>query len=94
MTARSTDDRSEPEGALALDPNLPPPAVDAQVLEEEQRRWTPLRIAVWVGVALLGGLAGRCSPWSAGRRSTRLVRLRRGVHLLHRLPLLCDATSP
>ena len=57
MTARSTDDRSEPGTSLALDPDLPPPAVDAEVLDEQQRRWTPLRIGVWVGVALLGGLA-------------------------------------
>jgi carbon starvation protein len=39
------------------DPNLPPAAVDPEVLDEQRRRWTPLRIAVWVGVALLGGLA-------------------------------------
>ncbi len=39
------------------DPNLPPAAVDAAVLEEERSRWTPLRIAAWVAVALLGGLA-------------------------------------
>ncbi|MGZ8750100.1 MAG: carbon starvation CstA family protein, partial [Pseudonocardia sp.] len=39
------------------DPNLPPAAVDPGLLDEQRGRWTPLRIAVWVGVALLGGLA-------------------------------------
>jgi carbon starvation protein len=57
MTTRSADDRPENEGGLALDPDLPPPAVDPQVLDEQRGRWTPLRIALWVGVALLGGLA-------------------------------------
>jgi carbon starvation protein len=36
---------------------LPPAAVDPDVLATERRRWTPLRIGVWAGVALLGGLA-------------------------------------
>jgi carbon starvation protein len=44
-------------GGLALDPDLPPPAVDAEVLDEQRGRWTPLRIAAWIGIALLGGLA-------------------------------------
>ena len=39
------------------DRDLPQPAVDAEVLDEQQRRWTPLRVGVWVAVALLGGLA-------------------------------------
>ncbi|MBL8927943.1 MAG: carbon starvation protein A [Pseudonocardia sp.] len=39
------------------DPNLPPAAVDPDVLDEQRQHWTPLRIALWVGVALLGGLA-------------------------------------
>jgi len=33
-----------------------PPAVDDEVLEHERRRWTPLRIAIWSGIAILGGL--------------------------------------
>ena len=36
---------------------LPPAAVDADVLAAERRRWTPVKIAGWVGVGLLGGLA-------------------------------------
>ena len=36
---------------------LPPNHVDPEVLDREQTRWTPLRIALWVGVALLGGVA-------------------------------------
>lgn len=39
------------------DHNLPPVAVDPQVLEAEQRRWTPTKIAIWVAIALLGGVA-------------------------------------
>ncbi|WP_226350713.1 carbon starvation CstA family protein [Pseudonocardia sp. ICBG601] len=36
---------------------LPPAAVDDEVLLAEQRAWTPWKSAVWVGIALLGGLA-------------------------------------
>ncbi|MFC5137095.1 carbon starvation CstA family protein [Actinomycetospora rhizophila] len=35
---------------------LPPTAVDDEVLEHERRRWTPARIAIWGAIALLGGL--------------------------------------
>ena len=38
-------------------PDVPPNHVDPEVLEAEQTRWTPLRIALWIGIALLGGLA-------------------------------------
>jgi hypothetical protein len=54
---RSADDRPGEPGGTAVDPDLPLPAVDPEVLDEQRGRWTPLRIAVWVGVALLGGLA-------------------------------------
>ena len=55
---QSADDRPGGEpGGIAVDPDLPPPAVDPEVLDEQRGRWTPLRIALWVGVALLGGLA-------------------------------------
>ncbi|WP_083956374.1 carbon starvation CstA family protein [Tersicoccus phoenicis] len=43
--------------ALASDPDLPPAAVDEEVLEAEHRRWTPVKIAIWAAIALLGGLA-------------------------------------
>jgi carbon starvation protein len=36
---------------------LPPAAVDPEAFAADRRRWTPLRIAVWVGVAILGGLS-------------------------------------
>ncbi len=44
------------EPVLATDPNLPPVAVSD---EDDARttRWTPLKIVVWVAIALLGGLA-------------------------------------
>ena len=34
----------------------PPVAVDPEVLEREQRRWTPAKIALWVAIALVGAL--------------------------------------
>ncbi|MFJ3959033.1 carbon starvation CstA family protein [Arthrobacter sp. NPDC090010] len=46
-----TNSITEHDGAL------PPAAVDPEVLEAEGKRWTPLRIGVWVAIALLGGLA-------------------------------------
>ena len=36
---------------------LPPNSVDPAVAEAEERRWTPLKIAVWAAIALLGGVA-------------------------------------
>lgn len=45
------------EAVLEQDPDLPPVALDAAAVEAEHRRWTPLRIAVWAAVALLGGVA-------------------------------------
>ena len=71
--------------------DLPPAAVEPDVLAAERRRWTPVRIAVWVGVALLGGLSWVMLAIVRGRDGQRdLVRLRRGLHLPHRLPVLLD----
>ncbi|MEV8241868.1 carbon starvation CstA family protein [Microbacterium testaceum] len=39
---------------VVTDPNLPPVAVPPDRLRS---RWTPAKIALWVGIALLGGLA-------------------------------------
>ncbi|KTR95629.1 carbon starvation protein CstA [Microbacterium testaceum] len=39
---------------VVTDPNLPPVAVPPDRL---RRKWTPAKIALWVGIALLGGLA-------------------------------------
>lgn len=55
-------ERAQPVGrggdvVLEQDPSLPPVALDADAVEAEHRRWTPLRIAVWAAVALLGGVA-------------------------------------
>ncbi len=44
------------EADIATDPNLPPVAVSDDD-HERSARWTPLKIAVWVAIALLGGLA-------------------------------------
>ncbi|WP_304272789.1 carbon starvation CstA family protein [Pseudoglutamicibacter cumminsii] len=49
----------------------PPAYVDPDVLEAEERKWTPTRIIVWVGVALLGAVGwgaialGRGEPINA-----------------------------
>ena len=37
--------------------DLPPAAVEPEVLEAEQAKWTPAKIALWVAIALVGGLA-------------------------------------
>jgi len=39
------------------DGKLPPVAVDPAILEAEDRRWTPLKIAIWIAIALLGGFS-------------------------------------
>ena len=54
--------RAETEGTaggdvLEQDPALPPVAVDPEALAAQDRRWTPGKIALWVGIALLGGLS-------------------------------------
>ena len=36
---------------------LPPSAVDPEVVEREERRWTPAKIAIWAVIALLGAAA-------------------------------------
>ena len=35
----------------------PPVAVPEEVVEAERRKWTPAKIAIWVGIALLGGVS-------------------------------------
>ncbi len=35
-------------------PELPPTAIDPEVLEEHDRQWTPQKILLWVAIALLG----------------------------------------
>jgi len=44
----------EPE--IATDPTLPPVALTAEQ-DAKDHRWTPLKIVIWIAVALLGGLA-------------------------------------
>ncbi|WP_269938990.1 carbon starvation CstA family protein [Arthrobacter sp. HY1533] len=53
----TTSSRSADQGDLLVqDPNLPPVAVDLEV-EAETHKWTPLKIAIWAAIALLGGVA-------------------------------------
>lgn len=42
---------------LVPDPSLPATSLDDSVREAEDRKWTPAKIAVWVAIALLGGVA-------------------------------------
>ena len=46
--------------------DLPPNHVDPEVLEHEQTRWTPLRIVIWVGIALLGAIAWAMIAFARG----------------------------
>ena len=41
---------------LVQDPDLPPVAVDLEA-EAEAHKWTPIKIAIWAAIALLGGVA-------------------------------------
>ncbi|PQZ98613.1 carbon starvation protein A [Arthrobacter sp. MYb224] len=45
---------------------LPPAGVDPEIVEREDKRWTPLRIAVWVVIALIGGVAWSMLAFSRG----------------------------
>ncbi|MFD5278637.1 carbon starvation CstA family protein [Pseudarthrobacter sp. NPDC058362] len=56
--AETPDPRKNPPpagGSVATE--LPPAGVDPAVREAEDRRWTPGKIALWAGIALLGGVA-------------------------------------
>ncbi len=47
---------ADPGDLLVQDPSLPPVAVDLEQ-EEADHPWTPLKIAIWAAIALLGGVA-------------------------------------
>ena len=38
-------------------PELPPAGVDPEKLEAEERKWTPVKIGIWIAIALLGGVS-------------------------------------
>ena len=42
---------------LQQDPGLPPVALDEAALESQDTKWTPAKIALWVGISLLGGVS-------------------------------------
>jgi len=50
-------DESGEQVVPAQDPRLPPVSLDDDVLDAEDRRWTPVKIAVWAVIALLGGVS-------------------------------------
>ncbi|MGH3654134.1 carbon starvation CstA family protein [Glutamicibacter sp.] len=45
---------------------LPPAGVDPEVAEREEKRWTPAKIAIWVAIALVGGIAWSILAFSRG----------------------------
>ncbi|GAA1405407.1 putative carbon starvation protein [Glutamicibacter uratoxydans] len=45
---------------------LPPAGVDPKIAEQEEKRWTPVRIIVWVAIALIGGIAWSMLAFSRG----------------------------
>lgn len=45
------------EDGITPDPALPPTAVDESVRDAEDRKWTPAKIGLWVGISLLGAVA-------------------------------------
>ncbi|UYQ78068.1 carbon starvation protein A [Glutamicibacter sp. JL.03c] len=51
---------------LSAQNTLPPAGVDPEVAQREETRWTPLRIAVWIAIALVGGIAWSFLAFSRG----------------------------
>ncbi|GAB3543345.1 carbon starvation CstA family protein [Arthrobacter tecti] len=51
---QNEDRQNHDADVVVQDPHLPPTAVDP---EKENGGWTPLKIAIWVGIALLGGVS-------------------------------------
>jgi carbon starvation protein len=54
---RAAPGQPEDSDVLVQDPDLPPVAVDPETADAEDRHWTPLKIAIWSGIALLGGVS-------------------------------------
>ncbi len=68
---------------------LPPAGVDPEVVEREDKRWTPLRIAIWVVIALIGAVAWSMLAFSRGETiQCNLVRLCCGGDVPDCLPFL------
>ena len=55
-TSRTPKNRDD-DSVLTQDPALPPVALDPTIAEAEDRHWTPLKIAIWAAIALLGGVS-------------------------------------
>ena len=45
---------------------LPPAGVDPEVAQREEKRWTPLRITIWIAIAIVGGVAWSVLAFSRG----------------------------
>ncbi|ABY22128.1 carbon starvation protein A [Renibacterium salmoninarum ATCC 33209] len=82
---------SGPGDTLAQDPKLPPVAVAEAQLEREDRRWTPAKIALWVLIALLGGVAWVVIAFVRGETVNAIWFVFAAVcTYLHRLPFLLE----
>ncbi|WP_430591660.1 carbon starvation CstA family protein [Humidisolicoccus flavus] len=54
----SNADGNERNGALLTpDPDLPPTTIDVEQDAARERKWTPLKIAIWAVIAIIGGIA-------------------------------------
>lgn len=48
---------NSPTPADVLEKERPAAYVDPEIIERENRRWTPKKIALWVGISLLGAIS-------------------------------------
>ncbi|RLP73494.1 carbon starvation protein A [Mycetocola manganoxydans] len=54
---RTRPEAGDTAAVIEQDPALPPVTVPEAEREAEERHWTPLKIAIWAAIALLGGVA-------------------------------------
>ncbi|MBB5643291.1 carbon starvation CstA family protein [Cryobacterium roopkundense] len=54
---RTSEDSAEKADKLELVPGDLPVALDTEVHDAEDRGWTPLKIAIWAAISLLGGVS-------------------------------------
>ena len=56
-TSRTPDTRSVDTGVPDQDTALPPVSLDGAAVDGGSRRWTPVKIAIWIAISLLGGVS-------------------------------------
>jgi carbon starvation protein len=57
VNSRGPKDEARKPAAPPHERHLPPVALDQDVLDAADRRWTPAKIALWVSISLLGGVS-------------------------------------